>query len=242
MEDVWDVLNNVPDNLMNSMAAIADQTQAKIEDVEEGIKEFKRGVETWFDNGMTRANGVYKRNAKGFAFILGVIIAVVANVDTFYVVNQLSHDSVLRGMLASQATTTVENIDIETEGLPEDRGELEAAGGFEIEDLDLPIGWSPDNQSQQTLYRLGIKEAKEDQYKALDPVTGEATIRNVEQFGVVKRGFGWVKQCFGWLISGVAISMGAPFWFELLSKVVDIKNTGAGGGKSSPPPRSGGEV
>ncbi|AFY38809.1 hypothetical protein Lepto7376_2535 [[Leptolyngbya] sp. PCC 7376] len=227
-EEMWDVLNNVPDNLMNSMAAIADQTQAKIEDVEEGIKEFKRGVENWFDNGMQRANGVYKRNSKGFAFILGVVIAVGANVDTFYMVNQLSHDSVLRGMIATQAS----NVDFES-GTPEDREALQNQNGFEIEDLDLPIGWSPDNQSQQALYRLGIKDAKEDQYQTADPTTGEPELKNLDKFSTIQRSWGWVKQGFGWLISGVAISMGAPFWFELLSKVVDIKNTGGGGQSSS---------
>ncbi|OKH12734.1 hypothetical protein [[Limnothrix rosea] IAM M-220] len=221
VENIWEVMNNVPDNLMDSMAAIADQTQAKIDDVEASLTEFKRGVEDWFNKGMTRANGVYKRNAKGFAFILGVLIAVSANVDTFYVVNQLSQDSVLREMIATQAS----NINFEA-GTPEDRAALQNPNSPEIEDLDLPIGWSPDNQSQQTLYRLGIKEAKEDQYQTVDPTTGEAKVQNIEKFSLLKRSLGWVKQCLGWLISGIAISMGAPFWFELLNKVVDVKNTG----------------
>jgi ABC-type transport system involved in cytochrome bd biosynthesis fused ATPase/permease subunit len=30
----------------------------------------------------------------------------------------------------------------------------------------------------------------------------------------------------GWFVSGVAISMGAPFWFDLLGKVVNVRNTG----------------
>ena len=134
-------------------------------------------------------------------------------------------------MLASQAGNVAANVE-SAESL-EDRESLEAAGGFEIEDLDLPIGWSPDNQTQQTLYRLGIKDSKESKYEFQDPETGEPQLQNLENFTHVQRGWGWVKQCFGWIISGVAISMGAPFWFELLSKVVDIKNTGAVGGSKS---------
>ena len=30
----------------------------------------------------------------------------------------------------------------------------------------------------------------------------------------------------GWLISGIAIAMGAPFWFDLLGKVMNVRNTG----------------
>jgi hypothetical protein len=30
----------------------------------------------------------------------------------------------------------------------------------------------------------------------------------------------------GWLVSGIAISMGAPFWFDLLGKIVNVRNSG----------------
>ncbi|EFA73985.1 hypothetical protein CRD_00907 [Raphidiopsis brookii D9] len=32
----------------------------------------------------------------------------------------------------------------------------------------------------------------------------------------------------GWLVSGFAIAMGAPFWFDLLGKVMNVRNTGKG--------------
>jgi hypothetical protein len=35
-----------------------------------------------------------------------------------------------------------------------------------------------------------------------------------------------VEVVVGWLLSAVAISMGAPFWFELLNKVVNVRNSG----------------
>ncbi|MEM9151209.1 MAG: hypothetical protein AAGB19_12235 [Cyanobacteria bacterium P01_F01_bin.3] len=35
-----------------------------------------------------------------------------------------------------------------------------------------------------------------------------------------------LKYVLGWLITGVAISMGASFWFDLLSKLVKVRNTG----------------
>ena len=42
----------------------------------------------------------------------------------------------------------------------------------------------------------------------------------------VQRQGGWLKVIFGWLISAIAISMGAPFWFNLLDKVVNVRNAG----------------
>jgi hypothetical protein len=41
-----------------------------------------------------------------------------------------------------------------------------------------------------------------------------------------KQGGIW-KVLFGWLISGIAISMGAPFWFDILGRVMNVRNAGA---------------
>lgn len=43
---------------------------------------------------------------------------------------------------------------------------------------------------------------------------------------------GWLWKVLGILISSVAVAMGAPFWFDLLNKVVNLRLTG------SPPPDS----
>src|SRR4029077_6545076 len=43
---------------------------------------------------------------------------------------------------------------------------------------------------------------------------------------------GWVIAIVGWLITIAAISMGAPFWFNLLNKVASLRSTG------DPPPQA----
>jgi hypothetical protein len=35
-----------------------------------------------------------------------------------------------------------------------------------------------------------------------------------------------IIRLIGWLITGIAISLGAPFWFDLLSKFVNIRAAG----------------
>ncbi|MCZ0904208.1 hypothetical protein ON021_30345, partial [Microcoleus sp. HI-ES] len=35
-----------------------------------------------------------------------------------------------------------------------------------------------------------------------------------------------ISKLFGWILSGVAISMGAAFWFEALNKIINIRNAG----------------
>lgn len=37
---------------------------------------------------------------------------------------------------------------------------------------------------------------------------------------------GWLKKIFGWLFTALAVSLGAPFWFDILSKIVQLRSTG----------------
>jgi hypothetical protein len=37
---------------------------------------------------------------------------------------------------------------------------------------------------------------------------------------------GWLLCVGGWLLSIIAISLGAPFWFDLLSKLMNVRNAG----------------
>jgi hypothetical protein len=35
----------------------------------------------------------------------------------------------------------------------------------------------------------------------------------------------WVMRVLGWLITALAVSLGAPFWFDLLNKFIVIRGT-----------------
>ncbi|MBK7407801.1 MAG: hypothetical protein IPJ40_06805 [Saprospirales bacterium] len=37
---------------------------------------------------------------------------------------------------------------------------------------------------------------------------------------------GWLHKAFGWLVTAIAISLGAPFWFDMLRKMVNIRSSG----------------
>jgi hypothetical protein len=36
----------------------------------------------------------------------------------------------------------------------------------------------------------------------------------------------WVLKAIGWLITGLAVALGAPFWFDLLNKLVNLRGSG----------------
>jgi hypothetical protein len=42
----------------------------------------------------------------------------------------------------------------------------------------------------------------------------------------IKEQNGLLQAIFGWLMTGVAVAMGAPFWFDILGKLINVRNTG----------------
>ncbi|RME06149.1 MAG: hypothetical protein D6816_08055 [Bacteroidetes bacterium] len=36
----------------------------------------------------------------------------------------------------------------------------------------------------------------------------------------------WTIRIFGWLLTALAISLGAPFWFDILKKIINIRSSG----------------
>ncbi len=187
--------NEIPENLINSLGIIAQRSRIKIGDLTEEVNQFKNEIETWFDRSMDRASGVYKRNAKGVAILIGISIAILTNTDTFHLVKRLSQDSVIRSTITQTASQRIDYIkDLEA------RREIEKLLG----NASVPIGWQNINQ----------------QFEQLD--TKSSNGGNVLLIRIWQ-GF---KLICGWTISGLAIAMGAPFWFDILNKVINVRNAG----------------
>lgn len=43
----------------------------------------------------------------------------------------------------------------------------------------------------------------------------------------IPSGWGWLTKIFGWILTILAISLGAPFWFEVLNKFVNLRSAGS---------------
>lgn len=55
------------------------------------IGDLKSGIEDWYNNGMDRLSGIYKRNCQAIIFLIGFGLALLLNVDAVRVVNGLTH-------------------------------------------------------------------------------------------------------------------------------------------------------
>ena len=198
------VYSHLPKSMKQSLAALAKKIDERSSETEDKLAEFEKEIELWFDRSMQRASGVYNRNAKGVAILIGLVVAVGANADTLYMVNSLSSNSVLRSTISVSAerlvdTTTMPasteaNAPADSTNLNQVKNQVRDA----LEDVSLPIGWNPSNLEGQAKQEI--------------------------QIGSVKIPF--LHRFVGWFISGIAISMGSSFWFQLLGKLINIKNMG----------------
>ena len=136
----------------------------------------KQRLAEWFDEGMDRISGWYKRKVKYFLLLIALVVTVSVNADSLRIAKQLWKDDVLRTAIAAKAEQEVSNDNFE-----EFKKEMEP----KILET-FPIGYSKD-------------------------------------FDFFKNIF---QRIVGWILTIAAISLGAPFWFDLLSKISHLRASG----------------
>ena len=67
------------------------------------------GLEQWYDGTMDRVSGWYKRESQHIMFWLGLIVAVLMNVDAIFLVKYLNADDAARARLAVTASQFYED-------------------------------------------------------------------------------------------------------------------------------------
>ncbi len=166
--------------------------------------QFVASVESWYDDIMERASGWYKRNVQLFLLLLGFVVAIIFNVDTLSVYNNLvsASDADLERLVALAESVSQKDLYVRREAADS----LAAAG-------------------EDTLYSVNTQlyDYIEENIQGLNDPLGIGW----EQHEPTTDLFFWFFKIFGWLITAVAISKGAPFWFDLLKKVVSFRGTGA---------------
>ncbi|MGB8648059.1 MAG: hypothetical protein WCF84_22680 [Anaerolineae bacterium] len=194
-------------------------------------------IETWFNNGMDRVSVLYKRRAQVFMLVIGALLCLLVNADALRLFNTLWHDPTLRAVLVNEAQTTAAQPapGTSTPATGNSNQDLEA----EKERIDallsqigvLPIGWNCNDYNQilhegyTTVEQNGVKEkpapAPICQQSVVKASDGTFTVDTI-QGGT----FGWgslLLKLGGLIAMSVAVSFGAPFWFDLLNKLLSLR-------------------
>ena len=183
-------------NFREKIGAVSDPKLKAVlmqlyEEANERFDTFQDKVEEWYDEVMERAGGWYKRRIKRILLLVGLAVAIIFNADTLAIYSNLvSNSSVDLEKLVAVAEAVSANESLSSPALP-----------------DTAATVVSDTQSglNQQVYQL-IEENLEQSKDALG-----IGWTSVNFWGLPGGDKLW--KIFGWIITGLAISMGAPFWF-----------------------------
>jgi hypothetical protein len=167
---------------------------------------------------MDRANGWYKRKLQFILFWLGFIVVAAFNVDTIRIASKLAKDEVARDQMVRLAIRDVapnSSIEQAVQQIEQGRDSTDREKAFaesyravksSIDDANkiIGLGWDTTQARKMTFSFLGKQRAYH-HYHHLNPF-------RIEFWGII--------------ITALALTLGAPFWFDLLRKLISIRGTG----------------
>jgi hypothetical protein len=159
------------------------------------IDKVRKNIEEWYDSGMDRVSGWYKRHVQivTLGVALGIVIAL--NVDSINIAKRLSYDVAMRESLVAAAQEYAKNPSTaQTQSTQVDVAFADGTNDKftqtlgEIKKLGLPLGWKADDFQNKSLYD-------------------------------------WLAKFLGLAVTTFAVTLGAPFWFDFLNKFMVVRST-----------------
>lgn len=194
------------------------------DDAKHDVEKLKENIEVWFNNAMDRVNGWYKRRSQLVIAILAGLMAITLNVDAILVFRHLQTYPAAGEAIVGQATQFAKNNRSSIPGTSADGDDVSGlAEQFDtvqekLEDLAIPIGWLKNGTGTP---------AQEKNGQVLPHYSDFAAIGTLA-----------VQHAIGWLLTALAATLGAPFWFDMLNRVISIRAAGKPPEEEPRPPKA----
>ena len=169
------------------------------------LEKARTNLEAWFDSAMDRVSGWYKRRTQVILLVLGLGVAVGLNANTITIARRLYQDPALRESLVAQATARTQAGAPVRMDVQQQRAELDQLG--------LALGWT-DTTFGLPGHTRAVTEQQSLEQGQLPP--RKVTLRWWDHF---------LSPLLGWMLTGLAVTLGSPFWFDLLNKFMVIRAT-----------------
>jgi len=161
-------------------------------------------VEGWFNDAMDRVNGWYKRRTQIWTVIIAFCLTLVANANTITIVRKLDSDPMLRTAVIEEAKVRAQK--------------PRPTISVEYRDEDDP--------TNPTITHNEGNELSTNEMDLLGQMLGWHENVFTDKNGTSLSRQIWYERLIGWLLTILAISLGAPFWFDILNKITNIRFAG----------------
>jgi hypothetical protein len=202
MDSVRSAIDDLPDsNAKRSLLSLAQGTA--------DVAAFEKRLEGWFEDAMDRVSGWYKAKTQIVTALVAVGITILANADTVQISRKLFVTPTERDKIVAEASVASKT----SADAP-----LTASEKAELGEL---TGWSSEFTTFNRMKAQGESkpDPQSDAFPGFDLVKSPALFWN------------WLVaivpvHLLGWLFTVIAVSLGAPFWFDTLNKFMNIRAAG----------------
>jgi len=178
-------------------------------------------VAEWFESAMQRVGGRYKRKVQGWTLGIALAVTLIANADTLEIARRLWQNPALRAATVAEAQVRAQkepplSVTYPYPDSPEPSDPVvtkpEATDAYTLSEKEKELlgqlmGWEQDWKN--------LNELQDKRKASNQPFSLPAELAALA-----------ARRASGWLLTALAVSLGAPFWFDMLNKVINVRNAG----------------
>ena len=163
--------------------------------VQADFREFSAKLEGWFNNSMDSLTAIFKIRMQIWLAVIATVITLFFNINTLAIADTLWTNPTVREAVVASASAQVEAG--QTDPTTDNPAEIFQD---DLQSLDIPVGWTKQELKPFHLDFLGAQVTDANR-PVPDPFA----------------------RILGWLITIGAAMFGAPFWFDVLNKIVNLR-------------------
>jgi hypothetical protein len=179
------------------------------------LQQVKEKIGKWFDEAQERLIDLYKRNLQKWIFVISLVLVGVTNADTIKLANYLYSNPSASEALANKASLFMQD----------------SAIWRVISNTDTTLFDSVARQEQKAIANtinknLATLKDLNEEIKSIEIPIGWSK-EDLKSLSFCEFNFyGFIKKIGGLLLTILAVSVGSPFWFDILSKLANLRSSG----------------
>ncbi len=172
------------------------------------LGDFRIRIETWFNQAMREAAGTYKQRSQAWILLVAIMVTAALNVDSVAVAKFLYENPEAREKFAELAVNASKDSTYQN--------------SINLADFPTPLD-STIKSGDTVLVKINVNIKEIKAYSDLLTSTSLPIGWN-EKTKIECCSRPWWTRFFGWLMTAMAVSMGAPFWFDMLNKLSNLRS------------------
>jgi hypothetical protein len=190
--------------IRGTLLEILNSAVSDVDRLKVKIEEIRKSLEEWYDKLMDKMSLWYRKRSREVLFVIGLLLCGFLNLDTVMIVKSLHQGETLRKAAAAAATETLKESSTDTGETTADFRKRVNELRKKLDQIGIPVGWPP-------------RDAPENDPRKFP-----------EQPLLI------LLKILGIIATSLAISFGAPFWFDTMRKLSNLSGKKKTGSKTGP--------